>query len=452
MGEENTGAAMSQVERVRELSDARGDDWRFFPPGHALARLVPARWTRLCWALSGYDINLQFNESSDESDPRSAFRRSYSDLLGPGMELTMPTAAAYMCWPGRNRVILPTGTDRTLVAYLQRSGFMGEVAYHDGMDAIIEAQRAAGRRLYSIDDIGAHGDDVAANSSRDMWIGNSKEMVTALSAFAAAEVRKDMFEAGDEDFLQAHQPGLRVFVKTCNTETAGDGIHPSASLDEFRSSLEAIRAKTLKHDLNRTIVIQPEVVGENKSFQIFLDPARPDEVPVVALTDQLIGPDGKKYMGSINHDLTPDRLELVGPAILDLADRLRQLCPQVMGFVMCDYFERPDGSVAVYDPGLRPSSNTAAAMVKRWVEEATGSFAAVANSPWFDFQAPGMLYQVLLDRLGEYADLEYILEHRLGVVPRGHNPIQGKTRFIIITPRREDFEPFRAELSERVRG
>jgi hypothetical protein len=441
----------SQVQRVAALQAARGEPEPLFEAGHPLERLVIGRWSRICEALSPYDINLQFNQSSDASDPRSAFRLDYSSLLGPGMDLTMPTAASYMCTPGRNRVVLPTRTDRTIVDYLQRVGFLGEVVYHEGIEAIVAGQRAAGRRTYSIDDMGPDGDDVAVNSVADMVIGNSKETVVALSAFAAAEVRKDMFEVDDADFEAAHEPGLRVFIKTCNTESAGEGIHPVETLQEFRDSMESIRAKTVKYDLNRQIVIQPEVVGDNKSFQVFMNPGRPREISVVALTDQLIGDDGKKYAGSINHDLTRERLEIVGPAIIDLVDRLHGMCPNAMGFLMCDYFERPDHSVAVYDPGLRPSSNTGAAMVKRWVEQATGQTAGVANSPWFDFGEAGFTYDRVLEMLGEYADPDYILSHRLGVLPRGHNHIQGKTKFIIVTPDRDDYEDFRAELEERVK-
>jgi hypothetical protein len=441
---------ISQVERTTKLSTERGWSQTFFPEGHPLTRLVPGRWTRICESLSAYDINLQFNQSSDADDPRSIFRLDYASLLGPGMDLLMPTAGAYLCTPGKNRVVLPTRTDRTIVEYLQRIGFLGEVVYHEGMKAIVAGQRAAGRRTYSIDDMGAGNDDVAVNSVQDMFIGNSKETVGQLSGFCAPELRKDMFEVTEEDFAAAHEPGRRVFIKTCNTESAGEGIFPVSSLEEFRTELAGIRERTVKYDLNRMLVLQPEVVGVNKSFQIFMHPGTVQTIEVVALTDQLVGDDGKKYAGSINHDLTPERLEIVGPAIIDLVDRLRGLCPDAVGFVMCDYFERPDQTVAIYDPGLRPSSNTGAAMVKRWVEEASGETAGVANSPWFDFGAPGLPYAEIVKRLGDYADPDYILANRLGVLPRGHNHIQGKSRFLIITPERDDYAEFRAELEARI--
>ena len=250
--------------------------------------------------------------------------------------------------------------------------------------------------------------------------------------------------------MQPGQPGRRLYIKTCNTENAGEGVFPVQTLEEYQQTLDEIRQRTRRHGLNPTLVLQPEIVGQNKSFQIFLQPDDPGRVPVIALTDQLIGDDGKKYAGSVNHVVTPDRLEEVGDAILDLVDRIYDQCPGSFGFVMCDYFQQDDGQVVVFDPGLRPSSNTGAAMVKLWVEEASGQTASVSNSPWFDFKEPGIAYEEIARRLGELGDPECIAEQRLGVLPRGHNPIQGKTRFIIITPTAEQYAPFREELERRI--
>ncbi len=439
----------SQVERAAQAAAARPSQPPLFPTGHEFARLQRASYSQICQALRDFDINLRFNQTADESDPRSAFRKDYGALLGPGMNLIMPTAAAYLCSPGRNRVFLPQGTDRSLVAYLQRVGFLGEVHFHDGEPDMLAELRRSGRRLYSIDDLGPGADDCTVNSLHDMDFCNSKETVGALSAFAAPERRKDMFEAGPEDFHAAWKPGRKVYIKTCNTENAGEGVFPVSTEAEFMAELEGIRQRTLRYDLNRVLVIQPELLGQNKSFQVFLRPGE-DAIPVVALTDQLVSADGKKYAGSINHVITSQRTATVAPAILDLAQRIHQHCPAAFGFVMCDYFEQPDGSIATFDPGLRPSSNTGAAMVKLWVEELAGESAGVANSPWFDFGQPGIAYQEIVRRLGPWADPEQIAAHRLGVLPRGHNPIQGKTRFLIITPRPEDYPDFRAELEARI--
>ena len=171
---------------------------------------------------------------------------------------------------------------------------------------------------------------------------------------------------------------------------------------------------------------------------------------MVALTDQLIGSDGKKYAGSINHHVTAERLEVVGASIIDMVDRLRGLCPDAVGILMCDYFEAPDGTVAIYDPGLRPSGNTGAAMVKRWVEEASGQYAAVTQASWLDFARDGMTYAEVAERLGEWADPDFIVANRLGVLPRGHNHIQGKSRFIVVTPDHGDYSAMRQAIEERL--
>ena len=440
----------SQVERVASVARGRGDRLALFANGHPLSRLVRASYSSVCERLSGFDLNLLFNQSDDESDPRSAFRKDYGALLGPGMNLIMPTAAAYICNPGRNRVFLPAATERTLVTYLQRVGFFGEVVFHNGLPDMLADLERNKRRVYSIDDLGPGNDAWTANSLHDMELVNSKEKVGLLSAFAARERHKDIFDVTEDDFHDLLEPGRRLYLKTCNTENAGEGVFPVATLEEFKAAMAEIKERTTRYGLNHMLVLQPEIHGQNKSFQIFIDPQDPDHLPVVALTDQLIADDGKKYAGSVNHVVDPEGVEAVGEVVLDLADRIWASCPGAFGFVMCDYFEQDDGRIVTFDPGLRPSSNTGAAMVKLWIEEAAGQSAAVANSPWFDLREPGIPYAEIVSRLGRYADPEQIATHRLGVLPRGHNHIQGKTRFIIITPTQEDYAPFRAELKERL--
>ena len=444
------GTKTSQVERVASAARGRGDLAALFTDDHPMSRLVRASYSSVCERLSEYDLNLLFNQSDDEDDPRSAFRKDYGALLGPGMNLIMPTAASYMCFPGRNRVFLPRATEPTLVGYLQRVGVLGEVVLHGGLPDMLADLKRNGRRVYSIDDLGPGNDDWTANSYHDMELVNSKEKVGLLSAFAAPELHKDIFEVTEDDFHELLEPGRRLYLKTCNTENAGEGVFPVANVEEFHQSMADIKDRTTRYGLNRMLVLQPEIHGQNKSFQIFIDPNDRQHVPVVALTDQLIADDGKKYAGSVNHVVTPERVEAVGDCILDLADRIWQHCPAAFGFVMCDYFEQDDGRVVTFDPGLRPSSNTGAAMVKLWIEQAAGASASVANSPWFDLKEPGIPYAEIVTRLGRYAEPDQIVADRLGVLPRGHNHIQGKTRFIIITPEVEDYAPFRAELKQRL--
>ena len=78
--------------------------------------------------------------------------------------------------------------------------------------------------------------------------------------------------------------------------------------------IESIRQKQAQFDLRRTLVLQPEIIGANKSFQVLLDPSEPEHVQVVALTDQLVEADGKTYRSSINHPITAETVEHVGAA------------------------------------------------------------------------------------------------------------------------------------------
>jgi hypothetical protein len=120
---------------------------------------------------------------------------------------------------------------------------------------------------------------------------------------------------------------------------------------------------------------------------------------------------------------------MVGPAIIDMVDRLRALCPGAVGFLMCDYFEAPDGTISIYDPGLRPS---------------------VTMARMLEAGKPGMSWEEVTKLLGPYTDPDHICTHRLGVLPRGHNHLQGKTRFIVVTPTHDDYADFRKELEERL--
>src|SRR6185369_11260501 len=94
------------------------------------------------------------------------------------------------------------------------------------------------------------------------------------------------------------------FLKTCNTENAGLGVFIARTAEEFDAHLGAIRERQRRFDLSRKLVVQQEIIGENRSFQVLLDPGARDEIQVVALSDQLVEADGKTYRSSVNHAIT----------------------------------------------------------------------------------------------------------------------------------------------------
>jgi hypothetical protein len=379
----------------------------------------------------------------------------------------MPLSGAYLASPGKNAVFFPDaytnpsngksyqGIDQTALKYLADQGFLGDRPGKDyilvsDFDHMRRSLVERGRRVYSVDDLGTAFDPVAANSQEMMNALNSKEHVARFTKYGPQEIKKAAASVTVEDFRSLHRPGLRVFVKTCNTEAAGEGVFPVATEAQFTEIIERLKSQIKEHNLNDLLVLQPEITGKNKSFQVLLDPTNPLEIPVLALTDQLIAADGKSYAGSINHQITPENLRLVGPAIIDMVDRIRAISPTTSGFLMCDYFECQDGKVVLFDPGLRPTGNTPAAMVKLWFEERAGSPITTTSFFVLQFGRP-ILYSEIVDKLGKLSDCQEMLKTGFGVLPWGHNHVSGKSIFTLITPDQSHVDEFGQRVREVLR-
>jgi len=166
------------------------------------------------------------------------------------------------------------------------------------------------------------------------------------------------FNTGERFVRRCKERGAKVWLLTCNTESPGAGVFIARDEAEFAAVRADIREKQAKFGLNRKLVIQPEVKGRNRSFQIFMDPSAPEQISVVAITDQLVEADGKTYKASINRAITAENVRHAGPMIVDMVARVRARYPSAFGFLMCDYFETDSGVVA-FDPGIRPTGNTA---------------------------------------------------------------------------------------------
>jgi hypothetical protein len=437
-----------------------------FGPGHELERLVRPEFSKIRDALSCFDISLMWRTTKYD-DSRRPHRICYSELHGPGSELCMPLSGAYLASPGKNAVFFPdsfvnsrsnkayAGIDRTALKYLAEQGFLGN---REGLDYILVSdfdamQRSLeqrGRKVYSVDDLGSRFDGVSANSQEMMTALNSKEHVSRFTKYAPKEIKKSAELVSAVDFRILHRPGLRVFIKTCNTEAAGEGVFPVATEQEFITVIERLKQEISSHKLNSLIVLQAEISGKNKSFQVLLDPRNPREIPVIALTDQLIQADGKSYAGSINHQITADNLRLVGPAIIDMVDRIRIESATTSGFLMCDYFECANGKVVLFDPGLRPTGNTPAAMVKLWFEERTGEPVTTTSFFVVDFKRP-ILYSEIVEKLGSLADCNSMLKTKFGVLPWGHNHVSGRSIFTLITPDASQVEDFGQRVRDILR-
>lgn len=435
---------------------------KLFAPGHELARLVKPQFSQIREALSGFDISLIWRTTKHD-DTRRPHRVCYSELHGAGSELCMPLSGAYLGSPGKNAIFFPDsytnkrhgrsyeGIDQTALTYLAEQGFLGNRPNKDyilvtDFEDMRRNLAERNRKVYSVDDLGEAFDEVGANTQRMMTRLNSKEHVLQFTQYGPQEIKKPADAVTLDDFRSLHKPGLRVFIKTCNTEAAGEGVFPVASEAQFVQVISQLKNQISQHNLNSLLVLQPEISGKNKSFQVLLDPTNPSEIPVIALTDQLIQADGKSYAGSINHQISAENLRLVGPAIIDMVDRIRAESPTTSGFLMCDYFECPDEQVVLFDPGLRPTGNTPAAMVKLWFEEKTGL--SVTTTSFFVVEFGRRIhYSEIVEKLGQLSDSAQMLKTGFGVLPWGHNHVSGRSIFILITPDQSHVQ----EFGERVR-
>lgn len=434
--------ALTSTDRVEHL----------FPEGHALRRLVRPTFDTIRRTFRGVDVSTIWVD--EDYDPkRAGYRPSYDKLYGPGAALVMTFVGSWLstgagAHPEGNRVLLPKGIDRTLIAYAQRIGLLGDVAFVGDKDDIERTVIDAGRKLYCIDDMGAHFDEHAlVGSELSFWL-NSKAQIASVTAYAPSEVVLDMYDVTLADFHQARPDGGgRVFLKTCNTESAGAGVFIANTEAEFEAHLASIREKQRAHDLDRRLVIQPEIKGRNRSFQVLLDPRDREHLQVVALTDQLVEDDGKTYKASINHPITAENLEVIGPAILDMVDRVWARFPQAFGFLMSDYFETDRGPI-IFDPGIRPTGNTATALAFHLARKLTGAdaFASLFGVPT---RVEGLTFEQFLQVVGPLAEPENLVREGRCLLPWGWNPHQGFGMLIGVSRDEASFEALKADVLSR---
>src|SRR5262249_8123140 len=151
---------------------------------------------------------------------------------------------------------------------------------------------------------------------------------------------------------------------------------------------------------------------------------------VIALSDQLVQADGKTYRSSINHAITAENVEPVGEAILDMVDRVWAAHPEAYGFMMSDYFATREGPV-VYDPGLRPTANTATALAAHRARKLTGRHFMTCLLP-LPTGKEGLTFAGFACRAGALVEPESLVTRGRALMPWGWNPIQGFGMIIAI--------------------
>ncbi len=407
-----------------------------FPEGHPYRALVRPTFDTVRRSLAGHWISTIWVDSVQDPS-RIGFRPTYDSLYGPGSSNVMPFTATWLSTgPGGhgegNVIALPEAIDRTAVQFMKDVGMLGDVEFVSSIADMKERVVRAGRKVYSIDDL---GEDFDAHSVISFQLGawlNSKDDVASVSKFAPPGKTVDMYEATGALYDEAARGGGRVFLKTCNTECAGAGVHIANSRAEYDAHLTALRASQAKFNLSRLLVVQPEIRGRNCSFQVFLDPKRREEIQIVAITDQLVEDDGKTYKGSINHPINRENVEHLGPVLVDMVERVWARHPEAYGFLMCDYFRTDDG-VVIYDPGIRPTGNTATALALHLGRKLCGEELFVSSFPLRSGRN-GLKFSEFAAAAGAVVDPQNLVREKRAVLPWGWNDVLGFGMLIGIAP------------------
>ena len=426
---------------------------RIFEVGHPCFALTRPTFHTIRRSMGDHLVSAIWMDSSYFPE-RKGFRASYDEQYGEGSVNVMPFIAAWLssgpAGPSEgNTVILPGGIDRTLVSYAERIGLLGPHRFVNNLTDFSSVIAETGKKLYGIDSMGPDFEAHVVVKESLHRLLNSKESLRDVSAYAPDEVIKDMFEVTPADYDRVRAAGAgRVYLKTCNTEAAGAGVFVCNNAQEFDARLGEIRAKQKAHNLNRTLIVQPEIVGRNRSFQVFLDPKEPDSIQVITLTDQLVEPDGITYRGSVNYAANRETLENVGPVIIDMVSRIRALHPDAFGILMCDFFEMADGKLVAYDPGIRPTGNTATAMAALLARSIAGESLHVSN---FHLRSnrKGFRFGDFVAALEGIAGPQNIARAGRAVLPWGWNDRLGFGVLIGVARDPDDFAALRREVLGR---
>ncbi len=425
-----------------------------FPEGHACAALKRPTFHTIRKSMGAHLVSAIWMDSNYFPD-RAGYRTSYDEIYGPGSVNVMPFIASWLSsGPGSdgqgNIVLLPAGIDRSIVGYAERIGLLGAHRFVSSLADFRAAIRETGRRLYAIDSMGPEFEqDVVVHEDLHQLL-NSKESLKKVTAFAPDEVIKDMHEVTLSDYETVRAAGAgRVYLKTCNTEAAGAGVFVCNNPSEFSSHLENIRARQKAHNLNRTLIVQPEIVGRNRSFQVFLDPKEPQTIQVITVTDQLVEDDGITYRGSVNYPADAEHLRDVGPLILDMVGRIRLVFPEAFGILMCDFFETRDGRLIAYDPGIRPTGNTATAMAALLSRDLTGRSLHVSSFP-LRTKRDGFRFEDFTEKVRDLLGPEALAHNGRGLLPWGWNDKLGFGVLIGVADGPDDYDELRADVFARL--
>ncbi len=390
--------------------------------------LRPVRIADIRNALEGFDLSFIWRSDKYEPD-RKGVRTCLSARDGLGADLKMTYSVAYLAKATGSVAYLPSEGDPTLIDYLSRMGLLPSgfvtVGGFNEMQALAETR---GRKIYSVDDLGSERDPISAVSQEAMEFVNNKSNVARLAGSYAPPERITTLRDLSVELYQELKPSSGiVYIKTCTGEGGGMGVLRIESAEHMSQTIKEMRSQ---YSPDEELIVQPEIKGRNFRFQIFLDPHRPDTIPVVSLTEQVVADDGIRYTGSRPIPVNEQNLAVIGDAIVEFAHNIRTLFPSAVGFASCDFFRTVDHQTILFDPALRPTGNTAAFMIRLDFEE-RGINAVVSDYQRIKLNAPNMPFSEVEQALGHLMDARRFYKEGVGIIPWGYNQYQGEGTFMV---------------------
>lgn len=380
----------------------------------------------------------------DRIDPRRVFRPTMN-RFGPGSHLTMPLAASWMSSspttavdaPG-NIVVFPRDVDKTFIAFMQKLGVLGAHTFAN-FHELPDVARREGKKIYSVDDLPEEWDEFVANRSATHRLVNAKQYLRPLSAWAAEYELADLDTTTAADFERIGG-GKRVYVKLCNTENTGDGVRPVDTAEQYLALVTGLKTQADAYGLSRQIVLQPSITGRNNSFQFVMRPGE-SRLGLIALSNQRVADDGVTYAGSENLPLTPAALNPEITAMMtDMAARIRAIDPEAFGCVMCDYFTLEDCRLVTFDPGLRPTGNTATSLARMFTEEQLQSGPLVSEFFFVPVQPAERDFDTFQKPMESITGVNSVAAQGYGVLPWGYNQYMGRGPLIAVAVTREKLQ------------
>lgn len=382
-----------------------------------------------------------FWHNSDAEPSRLPYRPSF-ERKGRGSSLVMPLSASWMSSgpdvpkDESNVVAFPKGVDRTFTDYMKSIGVLGRDAYIDFRDFPVLAQQE-GMPIYNVDDLPKAWDAYSAVPASLSRYVNTKKYVTDLTSSPAPYEIVDLRTATAADFDRIGG-GKTVYVKLNNTENTGTGVRRCKSAAEFAELVKELRLEAEAHQegdyaLDFDIVVQPSIDGINRSFQCFVTPEEPTHVRALTVSKQFVEDDGVTYNGNEN---PPIQLEDIDPEVSilmrDMVARIKTIDPQVFGFIMCDFFETPDGRRLAFDPGLRPTGNTATVQARMFIEEVTGQQGYHSHFFFVPSDKPNTPFKDYTRPIDSLMGPDAAVKEKATVLPWGYNQHKGNGLFIAV--------------------